>query len=165
MSVRLTVPYSVRAIDQAVWADATCSANHGDRACITVWSELWKCYKPLVALRFLFLPCSLWSGSFKKMSSKNKKWESSEAFCRPSLAVQKTSAEIINEARNALRTLRTRRPFTPREEQRKLFGSASSRTPENRPPSSFRYGGLGKRYIFCLSREWDSPWVYFPTVD
>ncbi|XP_015260887.1 PREDICTED: armadillo repeat-containing protein 2 [Gekko japonicus] len=71
------------------------------------------------------------------MSSKNKKLENSEAFYRPSLAVQKTSAEIINEARNALRTLRTRRPFTPREEQRKLFGSASSRTPENRPPSSF----------------------------
>ncbi|XP_077158671.1 armadillo repeat-containing protein 2 isoform X2 [Paroedura picta] len=71
------------------------------------------------------------------MSSKNKNVENSEAFYRPSLAVQKTSAEIINEARNALRTLRTRRPFTPREEQRKLFGSTSSRTPENRPPSSF----------------------------
>ncbi|XP_060093904.1 armadillo repeat-containing protein 2 [Heteronotia binoei] len=71
------------------------------------------------------------------MSSKNTKMENSEAFYRPSLVVQKTSAEIINEARNALRTLRTRRPFTPREEQRKLFGSTSSRTPENRPPSSF----------------------------
>uniref|UniRef100_A0A8D2J0U5 Armadillo repeat containing 2 n=1 Tax=Varanus komodoensis TaxID=61221 RepID=A0A8D2J0U5_VARKO len=69
--------------------------------------------------------------------SKNKNLEYSEAFYRPSLAVQKTSAEIVNEARNALRTLRTQRPFTPREEQRKLFGSASSRTPENRPPSAF----------------------------
>ncbi|XP_062980883.1 armadillo repeat-containing protein 2 [Elgaria multicarinata webbii] len=69
--------------------------------------------------------------------SKNKNVEYSEAFYRPSLAVQKTSAEIINDARKALRTLRTQRPFTPREEQRKLFGSASSRTPENRPPSAF----------------------------
>lgn len=72
-------------------------------------------------------------------SSKNRNTGPSEAFYRPSLAVQKTSAEIINEARNTLRTLRTQRPFTPREEQRKLFGSASSRAPENRPPSAFRY--------------------------
>ncbi|KAJ7341820.1 hypothetical protein JRQ81_007092 [Phrynocephalus forsythii] len=69
--------------------------------------------------------------------SKNKKVEYLETFYRPSVAVQKTSAEIINEARNMLRTLRTQRPFTPREEQRKLFGSGSSRTPENRPPSTF----------------------------
>uniref|UniRef100_A0ABM5G942 Armadillo repeat-containing protein 2 isoform X2 n=1 Tax=Pogona vitticeps TaxID=103695 RepID=A0ABM5G942_9SAUR len=69
--------------------------------------------------------------------SKNKKADYLETFCRPSSAVQKTSAEIINEARNTLRTLRTQRPFTPREEQRKLFGSGSSRAPENRPPSTF----------------------------
>ncbi|KYO24699.1 armadillo repeat-containing protein 2 isoform C [Alligator mississippiensis] len=50
---------------------------------------------------------------------------------------QKTSAEIINEARNALRTLRTQRPLTPQECQRKLFGSTSSRTPDERPPSAF----------------------------
>ncbi|XP_048349015.1 armadillo repeat-containing protein 2 isoform X2 [Sphaerodactylus townsendi] len=74
---------------------------------------------------------------YKKMSSRNRNMENSGVFYRPSFAVQKSSAEIINEARNALRTLRTKRPFTPREEQRKLFGSASSRTPENRPPSSF----------------------------
>ncbi|EMP38034.1 Armadillo repeat-containing protein 2 [Chelonia mydas] len=70
-------------------------------------------------------------------SSKNKNVEKPEPFYRPSVPKQKTSAEIINEARNALRTLRTQRPFTPREDQRKLFGSASSRTPENRPPSTF----------------------------
>nr|XP_006123253.1 armadillo repeat-containing protein 2 isoform X2 [Pelodiscus sinensis] len=70
-------------------------------------------------------------------SSKNKNVEKSEPFYRPSVPKQKTSAEIINEARNALRTLRTQRPFTPREDQRKLFGSASSRTPDNRPPSTF----------------------------
>nr|XP_056712179.1 armadillo repeat-containing protein 2 [Euleptes europaea] len=83
------------------------------------------------------IPSRVSSAYYKKMSSKNKNMENSEAFYKPSLAVQKTSAEIINEARNALKTLRTRRPFTPREEQRKLFGSTSSRTPENRPPSSF----------------------------
>ncbi|CAM4649590.1 unnamed protein product [Lepidochelys kempii] len=70
-------------------------------------------------------------------SSKNKNVEKPEPFYRPLVPKQKTSAEIINEARNALRTLRTQRPFTPREDQRKLFGSASSRTPENRPPSTF----------------------------
>ncbi|XP_043366710.1 armadillo repeat-containing protein 2 isoform X3 [Dermochelys coriacea] len=70
-------------------------------------------------------------------SSKNKNVEKPEPFYRPSVPKQKTSAEIINEARNALRNLRTRRPFTPREDQRKLFGAASSRTPENRPPSTF----------------------------
>ncbi|XP_073193051.1 armadillo repeat-containing protein 2 isoform X2 [Lepidochelys kempii] len=83
-----------------------------------------------------------WSASCKVFcrrmhSSKNKNVEKPEPFYRPLVPKQKTSAEIINEARNALRTLRTQRPFTPREDQRKLFGSASSRTPENRPPSTF----------------------------
>ncbi|XP_055246706.1 armadillo repeat-containing protein 2 isoform X5 [Gorilla gorilla gorilla] len=60
-----------------------------------------------------------------------------DPFYQPSVSKQKTSAEIISEARNALRTVRTQRPFTPQESQRKLFGPASSRTSENRPPSSF----------------------------
>ncbi|XP_069830910.1 armadillo repeat-containing protein 2 [Dendropsophus ebraccatus] len=67
-------------------------------------------------------------------SSRDKK---SDPFYKPPNSTQKTSAEIINEARNSLRTLETRRPFTPREDQRKLFGLLSSRTPDNRPPSSF----------------------------
>ncbi|XP_046958423.1 armadillo repeat-containing protein 2 [Lynx rufus] len=71
------------------------------------------------------------------LSPNDKKLEKLDPFFRPSMSKQKTSAEIISEARNALRTVRTQRPFTPREDQRKLFGSASSRTPENRPPSSF----------------------------
>ncbi|XP_055289507.1 armadillo repeat-containing protein 2 isoform X1 [Moschus berezovskii] len=71
------------------------------------------------------------------LSSNDKKLEKLDPFYRPSLSKQKTSAEIISEARNALRTVRTQRPFTPREDQRKLFGPSSSRTPENRPPSSF----------------------------
>ncbi|KFV58019.1 Armadillo repeat-containing protein 2, partial [Gavia stellata] len=63
--------------------------------------------------------------------------EKAEPFYRLSVPKQKTSSEIINEARNVLRTLRTRRPFTPTEDQRKLFGSGSSRAPQNRPPSVF----------------------------
>lgn len=72
-------------------------------------------------------------------ASKNKNTEKAEPFYRLSVPKQKTSSEIINEARNGLRTLRTRRPFTPTEDQRKLFGSGSSRAPQNRPPSVFRY--------------------------
>uniref|UniRef100_A0A8C6Z7U1 Armadillo repeat-containing protein 2 n=1 Tax=Nothoprocta perdicaria TaxID=30464 RepID=A0A8C6Z7U1_NOTPE len=68
---------------------------------------------------------------------KNKSVEKPEPFYRLSMPRQKSSSEIINEARSVLRTLRTRRPFTPTEDQRKLFGSGSSRTPENRPPSVF----------------------------
>ncbi|XP_062953848.1 armadillo repeat-containing protein 2 [Cynocephalus volans] len=71
------------------------------------------------------------------LSPNEKKLERLDLFYQPSLSKQKTSAEIISEARNALRTVRTQRPFTPREDQRKLFGPTSSRTPENRPPSSF----------------------------
>ncbi|XP_031203665.1 armadillo repeat-containing protein 2 isoform X2 [Mastomys coucha] len=71
------------------------------------------------------------------LSSNDQKLEQLDSFYRPPVSKQKTSAEIINEARNALRTVRTQRPFTPREDQRKLFGPASSRSPENRPPSSF----------------------------
>uniref|UniRef100_A0A8C0B2N1 ARMC2 protein n=1 Tax=Buteo japonicus TaxID=224669 RepID=A0A8C0B2N1_9AVES len=75
-------------------------------------------------------------------ASKNKNTEKAEPFYRLSVPKQKTSSEIINEARNVLRTLRTRRPFTPTEDQRKLFGSGSSRAPQNRPPSVFRYCGF-----------------------
>ncbi|XP_075564197.1 armadillo repeat-containing protein 2 [Pelecanus crispus] len=70
-------------------------------------------------------------------ASKNKNTEKAEPFYRLSVSKQKTSSEIINEARNVLRTLRTSRPFTPTEDQRKLFGSGSSRAPQNRPPSVF----------------------------
>ncbi|XP_073531922.1 armadillo repeat-containing protein 2 isoform X2 [Phyllobates terribilis] len=61
----------------------------------------------------------------------------SDLFYKLPNSAQKTSAEIINEARNSLRTLKTKRPFTPREDQRKLFGALSSRTSDSRPPSSF----------------------------
>ncbi|NXV93553.1 ARMC2 protein, partial [Calonectris borealis] len=70
-------------------------------------------------------------------ASKNKNTEEAEPFYRLSVPKQKTSSEIINEARNVLRTVRTRRPFTPTEDHRKLFGSGSLRAPQNRPPSVF----------------------------
>ncbi|XP_068267704.1 armadillo repeat-containing protein 2 [Nyctibius grandis] len=69
--------------------------------------------------------------------AKNENTEKAEPFYRLSVPKQKTTSEIINEARNGLRTLRTRRPFTPTEDQRKLFGSGSSRAPQNRPASVF----------------------------
>ncbi|KAM6432677.1 armadillo repeat-containing protein 2 [Rhynochetos jubatus] len=70
-------------------------------------------------------------------ASKNGNTEKAEPFYRLSVPKQKTSSEIINEARNVLRTLRTRRPSTPTENQRKLFGFGSSRAPQDRPPSVF----------------------------
>ncbi|XP_054542831.1 armadillo repeat-containing protein 2 isoform X5 [Pan troglodytes] len=73
----------------------------------------------------------------KMLSPNDKMLGKLDPFYQPSVSKQKTSAEIISEARNALRTVRTQRPFTPQEAQRKLFGPASSRTSENRPPSSF----------------------------
>uniref|UniRef100_A0A8C5T6J9 Armadillo repeat containing 2 n=1 Tax=Malurus cyaneus samueli TaxID=2593467 RepID=A0A8C5T6J9_9PASS len=60
-----------------------------------------------------------------------------EPFYWLSVAKPKTSAEIVNEARDALRTVRTQRPFTPTDEQRKLFGSRSSQCPQSRPASVF----------------------------
>ncbi|XP_045470779.1 armadillo repeat-containing protein 2 isoform X2 [Harmonia axyridis] len=64
---------------------------------------------------------------------------------------RKTSAEIINEARHAIKEthtpaenvlinpavhpIQTKRPFTPREKERHLFGNKSKTA--NRPPSSF----------------------------
>ncbi|KAF5303070.1 hypothetical protein FQR65_LT08399 [Abscondita terminalis] len=64
---------------------------------------------------------------------------------------RKTSADIINEAKAAIKDsqmvdnsfsltsikpLQTQRPFTPREKERILFGRKNK---SNRPPSSFRY--------------------------
>lgn len=54
-----------------------------------------------------------------------------------------TSAKIISEAKHALgrptlRSIQTKRPITPQESQRKLFGEESVRDPQTRPPSAFR---------------------------
>ncbi|NXF03421.1 ARMC2 protein, partial [Smithornis capensis] len=73
----------------------------------------------------------------RMQASKTENTKKAEPFYWPSVAKQKTSSEIINEARNVLRTVRTRRPFTPVEDQRKLFASGSSRSLQSRPPSVF----------------------------
>ncbi|KAI1897608.1 hypothetical protein AGOR_G00085020 [Albula goreensis] len=66
-----------------------------------------------------------------------KKCDKHEPFYLSSCPRRKTSAEIIQEARRSLRTVSTQRPFTPRNDKRQLFGQASSRSSEGRPPSTF----------------------------
>ncbi|XP_067050151.1 armadillo repeat-containing protein 2-like [Acropora muricata] len=51
-----------------------------------------------------------------------------------------TSANIVSEARSSLRSLETKRPFTPVESKRTLFRSSPSRPYEGRPPSAFSLG-------------------------
>ncbi|KAK3522591.1 hypothetical protein QTP86_025579 [Hemibagrus guttatus] len=70
------------------------------------------------------------------MASVERKQEKQGPFYRGYGIRRQTSAEIVTEARRSLRTLQTRRPFTPREEHRQLFGG-SARTCDGRPPSSF----------------------------
>ncbi|XP_043543026.1 armadillo repeat-containing protein 2 isoform X2 [Chiloscyllium plagiosum] len=82
-----------------------------------------------------FLGCSSVIG--KMHSSRTKRTVKAATVIGASPSQPKTSAEIISEARSSLRSLKTQRPFTPKDDQRKLFGSASSRTPDNRPPSAF----------------------------
>ncbi|MBN3319339.1 ARMC2 protein, partial [Atractosteus spatula] len=71
------------------------------------------------------------------MSSAEKKFQKYEPFYLSPSPRRKTSAEIISEARRSLRTFKTQRPFTPRYEERQLFGPTSCRTSVDRPPSSF----------------------------
>ncbi|KAG7508184.1 hypothetical protein JOB18_005642 [Solea senegalensis] len=68
--------------------------------------------------------------------------EKKHEICRPfpptRNPVRKTCAEIVSEARQSLRVQSTRRPFTPRDAHRQLFGTSSARVDrESRPPSSF----------------------------
>ncbi|XP_071404967.1 armadillo repeat-containing protein 2 isoform X2 [Pithys albifrons albifrons] len=70
-------------------------------------------------------------------ASEAENTKKAEPLYWPSVAKQKTCSEIINEARNVLQTVETRRPFTPTDGQRKLFGSGFSQGPQNRPPSVF----------------------------
>ncbi|XP_030851091.1 armadillo repeat-containing protein 2 [Strongylocentrotus purpuratus] len=60
---------------------------------------------------------------------------------------KESSADIIADARAALRTVRTTRPFTPREDKRTLFSGSTTRAPTERPPSAFSLG----------SRHFDGP--------
>ncbi|XP_067883272.1 armadillo repeat-containing protein 2 isoform X2 [Heterodontus francisci] len=82
-----------------------------------------------------FRGCSSVMG--KMQSSKTKRTVKAATVIGGSTSQPKTSAEIISEARSSLRILKTQRPFTPKDDQRKLFASTSSRTLENRPPSTF----------------------------
>ncbi|NXD23907.1 ARMC2 protein, partial [Spelaeornis formosus] len=68
-------------------------------------------------------------------ASKTENGRKAEPFYWLSVAKPKTSSEIVNEARDALQTVKTRRPYTPTYEERKLFESQSSLCPQNRPPS------------------------------
>jgi len=54
-------------------------------------------------------------------------------------AGRKTSAEIVSEARNTVKVIETSRPYTPVENNRRLFGSAY-RPSDGRPPSVFSIG-------------------------
>ncbi|XP_067674681.1 armadillo repeat-containing protein 2-like isoform X1 [Haliotis asinina] len=47
------------------------------------------------------------------------------------------SSRIIQDARSSLRTVVTKRPFTPRDEKRTLFPASTARNPESRPASAF----------------------------
>ena len=50
------------------------------------------------------------------------------------------AVQIINEARLSLKDIKTKRPFTPREDRRTLFGPRPvNSSTDNRPPSAFRY--------------------------
>ncbi|KAK6295518.1 hypothetical protein J4Q44_G00347440 [Coregonus suidteri] len=71
------------------------------------------------------------------MSSLERKREKHSPFTLNPHPRRKTSAEIVTEARHSLRTLRTQRPFTPRDDHRQLFGETSSRAQDGRPPSTF----------------------------
>lgn len=73
-----------------------------------------------------------------------------------------TSSRIITEAkeslnnRTGLQAVVTKRPSTPRDATRSLFGATSTRAPENRPPSSFRFVTLDTHisYVFKIFNRW-----------
>ena len=54
------------------------------------------------------------------------------------LASGTTSAEIVAEARTSVRCVDTKRPCTPVESQRTLFGASRRPESHSRPPSAFR---------------------------
>lgn len=85
-------------------------------------------------------------------SRKSRKGE--KASSRPFYATDgPTSANIVSEARSSLRSLDTKRPFTPVESNRTLFGGSSSKPYEGRPPSAFRYRHLNilwQAFNYCL---------------
>ncbi|XP_072299348.1 armadillo repeat-containing protein 2 [Eucyclogobius newberryi] len=72
------------------------------------------------------------------MASAEGKPESCGPFFPRRNSLMKTSAEIVSEVRQSLRVQSTRRPLTPRDAHRQLFGTSSVRADANsRPPSAF----------------------------
>lgn len=47
------------------------------------------------------------------------------------------AVQIINEARSSLKELKTKRPYTPRDDRRTLFGPRPINSSDSRPPSAF----------------------------
>ncbi|XP_038137555.1 armadillo repeat-containing protein 2 isoform X1 [Cyprinodon tularosa] len=66
------------------------------------------------------------------------KHEPCSPFVQRPNSLRKTCAEIVREARLSLQVQSTKRPFTPRDGQRQLFGTNSVRAHQDtRPPSAF----------------------------
>ncbi|XP_035677408.1 armadillo repeat-containing protein 2-like [Branchiostoma floridae] len=78
------------------------------------------------------------------MSGRRRRKDDEKPFYAVPLTDKPTPSQIINEARQSVRTIRTNRPFTPREGERRLFGTDSGRPKEARPPSAF---SLGSRHF------------------
>lgn len=102
------------------------------------------------------------------MASVERKQEKQGPFYLGYGSRRQTSAEIVTEARNSLRTLRTQRPFTPQEEQRQLFGG-SARTRDGRPPSSFRFWRnkilkFAPLVLLNIYESTQKDFLYFPTA-
>ena len=67
--------------------------------------------------------------------NKTRRRKSSDPFYAPPKD-RDTAAEIINEARSSLKMVNTKRPFTPKDSKRSLFGDPPGPI-FSRPPSSF----------------------------
>lgn len=92
----------------------------------------WKLWRHQLNLAKTWSCCMTYKGKQQEMSSQTVK---EQRKC-----MSKTSAEIVSEARQSLRVQSTKRPFTPRDEHRHLFGEDTVRASHgNRPPSSFRF--------------------------
>ncbi|XP_060770129.1 armadillo repeat-containing protein 2 isoform X2 [Neoarius graeffei] len=92
------------------------------------------------------------------MASVERKQEKHEPFYLGYGSKRQTSAEIVTEARHSLRTLRTQRPFTPREEHRQLFEGLHARNfeaPDSRPSSGTRLSPLEHKPRLPLSLDED----------
>ncbi|NXR39282.1 ARMC2 protein, partial [Zosterops hypoxanthus] len=111
-------------------------------------------------------------------ASKTEDRRKAEPFYWLSVTKPRTSSEIVNEARHALRTVKTQRPFTPKDEQRKLFGSQSSRcspsvfsfntssseSSESRPRSGVHLSPLAHKPILIISeKKNEASSVFLPT--